>query len=792
MTHDEFKNTLLTTGQNDPQTKFFLKNQHLSGSYIPQIIGDYIMSDYDNCNYTPNLDNENSLRETKRSDLRYVSYKLINEMYNMLMYSGDLCFSLHSIELVYQVLKLDDSEFVNWCAAHYFFNRYNLLCCELIESTYKSFKNGKSFNTILGKVIKCGSHHKKDVLMFSPDMNAQLRPLEKSIYRKNCYDEMSSNLVQENEYILLVEFENEFTSTIENMEQEIISEENLPENDLKFSNIKKDTQLLERMNISDKKIKSIRLVFVNEIAKDFKLKVFTMNKEEDNYFSGNNSYAIIKPEDKNNKFIIKQMETMVEFCTKVTMNPAVQQMILSTPSCMSDYLMKIAKSSSIIMNNPSTKHRLQTIIEQLVEKLNPSQLKSVRNSLTSNLNLIQTPSGTNKVLTTVEIVRAWLKYSQFQVLVFSENRIDCDMIHMGLLKSGIRSLCLNEELPLEDGYKDGLEKIMDILCNNHFYLNPCYTKSEEMKSILNEFRVVCCSKEELMNESLKNVTFSRILCDDANQMKESTLLMSLVKNCQQLTLLGDEKQLCPTSDSILAQSKGMSLSMFDRLIKQGVQPTRLNIQYCMSPSLSLFSSMKFYQGKIENGIEQSQTPLINGFDWPNPEINCAFIDVESKEEFVRDTFINNTELEVTCKTLMKMISTGDVTLDEIGLISSYAGQTEKLKNEMTMLMDKYPNLIGVDQNSQILLSSINTIEESQDMEKEFIMFSCVRSNSQGEIGILKDPRRLNTILTRARRGLIIVGNLQTLIKNEQWRDWLSWAQFSNIILKLKDTKPNFM
>lgn len=268
--------------------------------------------------------------------------------------------------------------------------------------------------------------------------------------------------------------------------------------------------------------------------------------------------------------------------------------------------------------------------------------------------------------------------------------------------------------------------------------------------------------------------------------------MPLIKNCQQLVLLGDDKQLCPNSDSLIAQSKGTSLSMFDRLIKQGIKPITLNIQYCMSPSLSLFSSMKFYQGKIENGIEANQTPLINGFDWPNPEINCAFIDVESEEEYLKDTFINKQELEVTCKTLMKIISNGDVSLDEIGLISSYAGQTERFKAELTILMEKYPNLIGVDQNSQILLNSINLIEESQDMEKEFIIFSCVRSNSQGEIGILKDPRRLNTILTRARRGLIIVGNLQTLIKNEHWRDWLSWAQFSNIIMKLKDKVPNFL
>lgn len=90
----------------------------------------------------------------------------------------------------------------------------------------------------------------------------------------------------------------------------------------------------------------------------------------------------------------------------------------------------------------------------------------------------------------------------------------------------------------------------------------------------------------------------------------------------------------------------------------------------------------------------------------------------------------------------------------------------------------------LDVNSQILQSDIALLDQSQDIEKELIIFSAIRSNSQGEIGILGDPRRLNTILTRGRRGLIVIGNLQTLIKNEHWRDWLSWAQYSNIILKL--------
>lgn len=272
------------------------------------------------------------------------------------------------------------------------------------------------------------------------------------------------------------------------------------------------------------------------------------------------------------------------------MNPSIQQMILSTPICNPLYLTKLSKTSSLLINNPTTKNRLGLIIDHLVEKLNPAQLKSVRCSLASNLTLIQTPSGTNKVLTTVEIVRAWLKYSPFQILIYSQNRMNCDMVHMGLLKSGMRSLCLAEELPLEEDYKNGYDSILNLACNNNFYLNPLYTKSEDMKSLLNEFRVICCSKDEILSESLKHVSFSRILVDDANQLCETAMLLPLIKNCQQLVMIGDDKHLCPITTSLMAQSKGLNLSLFDRLIKQGIQTVTLNIQYCMSPSLSIFPS----------------------------------------------------------------------------------------------------------------------------------------------------------------------------------------------------------
>lgn len=77
------------------------------------------------------------------------------------------------------------------------------------------------------------------------------------------------------------------------------------------------------------------------------------------------------------------------------------------------------------------------------------------------------------------------------------------------------------------------------------------------------------------------------------------------------------------------------------------------------------------------------------------------------------------------------------------------------------------------------------LEDSLDTEKELTLFSAVRSNTKlNEIDILGDFRTLNTLLTRSRRGLVIVGDLQTLMVDDNWREWLIWAMASGIIATL--------
>ena len=90
-------------------------------------------------------------------------------MYNLLMFSGDLKFSSMSAELLYSTTRLDDGDFVNWCAAYYFANKKNMIFHEMLEENYLKFFNCQKFDKIEGKCGKVGQKSRQEVLIFSPN-----------------------------------------------------------------------------------------------------------------------------------------------------------------------------------------------------------------------------------------------------------------------------------------------------------------------------------------------------------------------------------------------------------------------------------------------------------------------------------------------------------------------------------------------------------------------------------------------------------------------------------------------
>ena len=111
--------------------------------------------------------------------------------------------------------------------------------------------------------------------------------------------------------------------------------------------------------------------------------------------------------------------------------------------------------------------------------------------------------------------------------------------------------------------------------------------------------------------------------------------------------------------------------------------------------------------------------------------------------------------------------------NDIGVITPYNGQVR-------VLSDLFEQAGGRGQGERYSGLEIKSVDGYQGREKEVIVFSTVRANEHGEVGFLSDKRRLNVALTRAKRGLVIIGNPNTLRHNKTWNSWLDWVAERNL------------
>ena len=133
------------------------------------------------------------------------------------------------------------------------------------------------------------------------------------------------------------------------------------------------------------------------------------------------------------------------------------------------------------------------------------------------------------------------------------------------------------------------------------------------------------------------------------------------------------------------------------------------------------------------------------------------------------TFRNDGEAALVLSALSKLLAAGDVPPSEIGIVTPYAGQARALR----AALQGGAGDAGAEAGSSDLIE-VKTVDGFQGREKGVVLFSAVRSNPRGSVGFLADGRRLNVALTRAKRGLIVVGNPETLRADGDWREWLKW------------------
>ena len=421
--------------------------------------------------------------------------------------------------------------------------------------------------------------------------------------------------------------------------------------------------------------------------------------------------------------------------------------------------------------------------------LNQIQIKSVKNVIQNPLSLIQGPPGTGKTVTSATIVYHMAKTSQSQILVCAPSNIAVDQlaekINMTGLKvvrlcaksreaiaSNVEHLTLHYQIQnLETAENHDLQRLLrrkalkDLSMSEEKKLKNMIRGAEQ--EFLRAADVICCTCVGAGDPRLRKLKFKHVLIDESTQATEPECFIPLVMNCKQAVLVGDHCQLGPVIMCKKAAKAGLVQSLFERLVALGIKPIRLEIQYRMHPCLSEFPSNIFYEGTLQNGVTTPDRMLKGvDFPWPIPSAPMMFYSQMGQEELSASgtSYLNRTEAANVEKIVTTFLK-GGIRPEQIGVITPYEGQRAYVVAHMIrsgpMRQQLYKDI------------EVASVDSFQGREKDLIILSCVRSNEHQGIGFLSDPRRLNVALTRAKYGLVVLGNPKLLSKQPLWNALLS-------------------
>ena len=288
-----------------------------------------------------------------------------------------------------------------------------------------------------------------------------------------------------------------------------------------------------------------------------------------------------------------------------------------------------------------------------------------------------------------------------------------------------------------------------------------------IKDIVNSSDVILATNSSAALESIARVKFDVAIIDEASQATIPSVLIPIAK-AHRFILAGDHKQLPPT---IISDRAGdLEKTLFEELIRlYPFKSQLLNVQYRMNSLLMKFPNEEFYDNGLKSDSSVDDININDILESTKREEALLFVDtsnVDSEgETHLKDSksIINNLEAKISSGIADDYMNLG-VSEEDIGIISPYADQV-KIIQDMTPV-------------------EVKTVDGFQGREKEIIIISTVRSNNNGNIGFLRDLRRLNVAITRAKRKLIIIGNKDTLITNPTYARLIKFCEDRKLMIEI--------
>ena len=431
--------------------------------------------------------------------------------------------------------------------------------------------------------------------------------------------------------------------------------------------------------------------------------------------------------------------------------------------------------------------------------LNASQEKAVNQVLCAKeVAVVHGPPGTGKTTTLVEAVYETL-HRENQVMVSAQSNTAVDWIAEKLVDRGIPVLRIGNPTRVND-------KMLAFTYERRFEAHSDYPELWQIRKTIREMtgrlrksgredrerlhnqltklrvratgleiridtelfteaRVIACTLVGAASRVLERKRFSSLFIDEAAQAIEAACWIA-ISRADRVILAGDHCQLPPTIKCIEAARGGLGRTLLEKVVLHKPETVSLlKIQYRMHEDIMRFPSRWFYHDELEAAPEVKYRGVLD-FDTPASWIDTSELDLQEKAVAEGTGRLNTGEAELLVRELknyMERIGIRRILEEHIdfGVISPYRAQVHYLRHLLKKERFFRPCR---------RLITVHTVDGFQGQERDVIMISLVRANEKGQIGFLRDLRRMNVAITRARMKLLILGEAVTLTRHPFYRE----------------------
>ncbi|KAG1717605.1 P-loop containing nucleoside triphosphate hydrolase protein [Suillus lakei] len=372
---------------------------------------------------------------------------------------------------------------------------------------------------------------------------------------------------------------------------------------------------------------------------------------------------------------------------------------------------------------------------------------------------------------------------------------------------GIWSMPPDARQTMMEGWKLEIRKLtLEEICTLGTNYNECQDQltrkfGEARVATLMGKRIIGCTTTgaAMFAQDIRAANPDVLLVEEAGEILESHVLTAMGENTRQMILIGDHKQLRPKVNNYkLTVEKGdgfeLNRSLFERLVLKGFPHETLTAQHRMRPEISAFIRKLTYPDLTDAPKTQGRDDIrgiqnnIIFIDHTHPEDDDSRISDKS-DEASSGSKQNTYEVEMVWKIVRYLAQQGYGT-EKLVVLTPYLGQLSKLRD--VLKRDNDPVLNDLDSHDLIragLMSQVDktskkrirlaTIDNYQGEESDIVIASLTRSNESNDIGFMNSPERLNVLISRARDGLILIGNSQTFINARRGKEL--WVKFFELV-----------